>query len=478
LARLFRLILLPALVVFVMGLALGSARLADWASQSMAGPFDPIAARARSQSAPLRVGLQVHPAVYFIDPANRSAGLEYDLVEAFARTQRMELKVSAFTSMEEAQAALARGEIDLLGGALTTSRLVPGTLATSARYFTTPLILVHSPRKLKPNGFGELLPRRVVVSARLQGHPELDTLKRNYPGTEFVLDPASDDEALLASIEEDQVPYALVERATFEATRHFHSDVGVAFTASAPLARAWVFRAEAKGLKELADHFLHRLFAQGLIERVLDRYFGFPGQVKPADLDIFTERVATLLPKFRHWFHEAQERTGIEWRLLAALAYQESHWNADAVSPTGVQGFMQLTEDTARRLGVTDRRDPKASILGGAQYLAMIKRDQIPARIPEPERTFLALAAYNIGPGHLENARIVTKRLGRNPDVWVDVRRGLTQLARPDVAGQFPLGPCRCLMPIELVESVRAYYDVLLRLEAPHEPRLRLVSPR
>ncbi len=429
---------------------------------------------ARWQDRPLRVAMVSHPTVHVVDAAGTPRGLEFDLVSGFARTLRREVEVRLFPSVDEARKALARGEVELVAAGTSTHSLGDTEVGTTERYLVSPWLILHSPQKTRPRGFSELDPKRVVISARIVGEPGLDRLRALHPDIEFVPDTAANDELLMAAVGSDDIPYALIEQATHDAARHVHFDAEVGFTVTPALSRGWLFRADSTGLRDQADAFLRRIVVQGQIEVVLDRYFGFPKKVRATDLQVFTERVGSLLPQFRRWFHEAQEQTGIEWRLLAALAYQESHWNADAVSETGVQGFMQLTEDTARRLGVTDRRDPYQSILGGARYLAMIKRDQIPARVEEPDKTFLALAAYNIGPGHLENARILTARMGRNPDRWVDVRRGLVRLARPDEAAQFSLGPCRCLMPIELVESVRSYYDILLRMEAPYRPRLQV----
>ena len=76
-----------------------------------------------------------------------------------------------------------------------------------------------------------------------------------------------------------------------------------------------------------------------------------------------------MLPKYKRLFQQAQEITGIDWRLLAAISYQESHWDTFNTSPTNVRGLMMLTESTADRMGVTDRLDPKQSIPAGAKYI-------------------------------------------------------------------------------------------------------------
>ena len=146
------------------------------------------------------------------------------------------------------------------------------------------------------------------------------------------------------------------------------------------------------------------------------------------------------------------------------MGYQESHWNPDAVSPTGVRGIMMLTEATARQLGVEDRVDPRQSIFGGARYLRRIKR-KIPERIAEPDRTWLALAAYNIGFGHLEDARILTQANGGDPDRWEDVREHLPLLADPKWHTRTRHGYARGGQPVHYVENIRYYYDVLLWLD-------------
>ncbi len=421
----------------------------------------------------LRVAVMVHPTVYYDDPSGVKAGLEHDLANAFAVTRRSSVQWKVYANPDEARRALLRGEVDVVAAGAHQLGLAATEVATKTRYHESAWILVHTPKKFVPRSMQDLSPKRVVVSARVYSHPAFAEYRRRNASIEFVVDPQSDDESLIAAVGDDEIAYAIVEEDTFNASRHFHYDTQRAFVVQPPVQRAWIFPTDKSALRDEADAFLTRLLREGQIARVQDRYFGFPSSRKQEEFEIFTERVGTVLPRYRKWFQEAQELHGIEWRLLAALAYQESHWNADAVSETGVRGIMQFTEDTARRYGV-DRLDPYSSIIGGARYLAELKKTGLADRISEPDKTWLALAAYNIGLGHVENARILTQRNRRNADLWHDVRRHLLLLARPEVAAQFKLGNCRCGMPVEFVESVRAYYDVLLRLEAPHQPRIRV----
>ena len=420
----------------------------------------------------LRVALMVHPTIYYTDPNGELAGLEYDLISAFAQTQHTKLEIKTYATPDAARLALFRSEVDVVAMGNTADGLSATEIPTKARYQESAWVLLNSPQKFTPKSFAEVSPKRVIVSSRIYTHPRMAELRRKNAAVLFVEDTKNDDESLISAVGDDDVEYAIVEEDTYNASRHFHYDAQRAFIVQPPMSRVWLFAHDALAERDSANAFLTRITRDGQITRVLDRYFGFPQKISPADVEEFSERVNTVLPRYRTWFQQAQETYGIEWRLLAALSYQESHWNADATSETGVRGIMQFTEDTARRYNV-DRLDPRSSILGGARYLTELKRMGLSARIQEPDKTWLALAAYNIGLGHVENARILTQRAKKNPDMWPDVRRHLPLLAKPEIAAQFKQGLCRCGMPVEYVEAVRAYYDVLLRLEAPHQPKLR-----
>jgi membrane-bound lytic murein transglycosylase F len=159
-------------------------------------------------------------------------------------------------------------------------------------------------------------------------------------------------------------------------------------------------------------------------------------------------------------FEQAERETGIDWRLLAAISYQESHWDSDAVSPTGVRGLMMLTELTADMMDVADRTDPHASILGGARYFRSVLR-KIPERIPADDRQWLAVAAYNIGFGHVEDARIITEMQGGDPDSWEEVRARLPLLSNEDWHSRVERGFARGAVPVEYVDNVQRYYTLL-----------------
>jgi membrane-bound lytic murein transglycosylase F len=182
----------------------------------------------------------------------------------------------------------------------------------------------------------------------------------------------------------------------------------------------------------------------------------------------FHGHIDSRLPHLRAPFEAAAKETGIGWRMLAALAYQESRWRPAAVSPRGAQGVMMLMPVTAKKMGVTHVFSPDENILGGAKYLAYMK-ERIPKRITDPDRTWLAIAAYNIGIGHLEDARIITQMRKKNPDRWSDVRANLTRLSDPHWHARVKHGYANGRETLQFVERV-TQFAAILETRIPEDP--------
>jgi len=174
----------------------------------------------------------------------------------------------------------------------------------------------------------------------------------------------------------------------------------------------------------------------------------------------FHSHIDTRLPHLRAPFEAAARDTGLSWRVLAALGYQESRWRPAAVSPRGAQGVMMLMPRTAKKMGVNNVFAADENILGGARYLAYMK-ERIPKRIRDPDRTWMAMAAYNIGIGHLEDARIITQMRKKNPDRWSDVRANLPRLSDPHWHSRVKRGYANGNETVQFVERVSQFAAIL-----------------
>jgi membrane-bound lytic murein transglycosylase F len=264
------------------------------------------------------------------------------------------------------------------------------------------------------------------------------------------------------------VDVTVAESSEFDLERSAYPAIRVAFELKAGDQVAWGFRKDDdSSLYDRAQDYFARLEESGETKALLRRYYNRDTQVDHMRARSFVKHIETRLPSYRPVFEQVADETGVEWRLLAAMAYQESRWDPAAISYTGVRGMMMLTSATATELGVDDRVNVQASIHGGARYLLHLKR-KIPKRIPEPDRTFMALAAYNVGYGHLEDARVLTQRHGKNPDLWTDVRQYLPLLSDERWYPTVKRGYARGREPVKFVHNVRGYYDILLWL-APED---------
>ncbi|MDD5180316.1 MAG: membrane-bound lytic murein transglycosylase MltF [Gallionellaceae bacterium] len=275
---------------------------------------------------------------------------------------------------------------------------------------------------------------------------------------------------LLAEVAAGKLECTVANEEQLALARNYNPNLNAAFDIAAPSRLAWAFAPNGdEALFAEAQKFFTLIKLDGTLHRLLDRYYGHNERLEPIDSVTFITKTQTDLPYLRHLFKEAEMLTGIDWRLLAAIGYHESHWNPLATSPTNVRGLMMLTEETADRMKVTDRLDPRQSILAGARYLQLLE-EQLPLRIADEDRTWLALAAYNQGPGHLEDARILTAHAGLNPDTWGDVKKIMPLLIQPQYFEQVKFGRARGGEAVVMVETVRLYYDMLKHLPAHEIP--------
>jgi membrane-bound lytic murein transglycosylase F len=329
-------------------------------------------------------------------------------------------------------------------------------------------VLAYNTDNPTPRGPSDLAGKRIEVVRGSSAVEQLELLRRRVPKLKWVEVSESDGETLLARLAEGKVDYVVTEAHTLDIARKFHPNLARAWPIGDPEPIAWAFpRHGDPYIIARAEDFILRLIYDGTLRRMLDRYYGHVGRLDQLDVANYLTAIRTQLRDYRAWFQEAQELTGIDWRLIAALGFQESRWDPAALSPTGVRGLMMLTADTADRMRVANRLDPRQSIIAGARYLLELK-EMLPQKVQEPDRTWLALAAYNLGLGHVEDARVLAQRQGLDPNLWVDVKQTLPLLTRYEYYSTVKRGFCRGGEALALTENIRNYYDILATLEPPH----------
>jgi membrane-bound lytic murein transglycosylase F len=324
----------------------------------------------------------------------------------------------------------------------------------------------------QPKDLAGLVGRKIMV---IDGSSYVEALQQaqlEFPGLQWETRNDVGIESLLLAVADQAIDATLVDSNIFELHKLFYPQLEVAFTLPGTVPHAWAFPpGKDLSLVESARDFMQQARDSGLLAGIMQQFYFELSSDEPFDMVHFLQRMRGRLPALIGAFQEAGEVYGVDWRLLAAVGYQESNWDPEATSATGVRGIMMLTEQTARQLGVTDRLDPYQSIDGGGRYLARL-RDRLPDRIPEPDRTWMALAGYNMGMGHLRDVRILTQKQGLNPDSWIDVRSCLGLLTQEKWFSQTQHGYARGYGARAFVDSIQRYYEILIWMDTRDHPLL------
>jgi membrane-bound lytic murein transglycosylase F len=409
----------------------------------------------------LMVGLLDDPVFYQpAGPDGEPSGFEYDLLVAYAESQHKRLHVVPAANPGALLDLMAAGDVDFVA----TATVLP----SEALRYTKPLrearpLIVQHADALPVDDLDALAGHSIGV---LPGTVAEATLKEvvTKPPIAIEYPPAKNAIELLARVSDYQSELVSSDSVHFDVAVNFYPDLAVAQELPGKVVYAWAFRPEQDDQRAKADAFIEQYRQDGRMAKLEDRYFGHIKRINPIGASQFIEDMRTRLPRYRRLFQEAQATTGIDWRLLAALAYQESKWDPLATSYTGVRGMMMLTEETADRMGVGNRLSPAESIRAGALYLAELM-ERLPSEVHAPDRQWLALAAYNLGMGHLNGARQFAVGQKRDATSWYDMKKVLPLLSRPEYYNRLKSGRARGGEAVVMVENVRTYYDILVRFE-------------
>lgn len=397
---------------------------------------------------------------YYVGP-HGPTGLEYDLAEQFAKRLGVELRIVVPENFSDILTMVEQGDADIAAAGLTITPDRQKRVRFGPSYQTImPQLIYHSGNR-RPKNIDQL-PGMLEVIGGSSHEETLRVLQADHPQLRWTSNPSLDSADLLQMVWNQLIDYTVADSNDVAIHQRFYPELRVAFDIGKPDQLAWAFRKSTDdSLYQAAEKFFEKLRSSGKLDELIDRHYGHVQDFDYVGTRSYLRHIEQRLPDFIPLFESAAAETGLDWRLLAAVGYQESHWDVNARSPTGVRGLMMLTLHTMEFLGLNDRVDPEQSIKGGARYIRMIK-DRLPESVSEPDRTWLALAAYNVGFGHLEDARVLTQKRGGNPDKWLDIKDSLPLLAQKKWYTQTKYGYARGLEPVRYVENIRSYYDILV----------------
>jgi len=401
------------------------------------------------------------PATFYYG-VDEPRGIDYELAKGYADHIGVELHMYVAENFWQIFPDVVEGKAHVGAAGLTMTAPRREIVDFSPAYQTVRQQVIYRRGTRKPNKIEDLLNGELEILAGSAYVGILEAAHRQLPQLTWLENREVGIEELVKRVAAGEIEYTIVDSNIFNLLQHSYPDARAAFAVGPDTPIAWALpKTSDTSLRESVSAYFAELHATGELNDLLERYyFASKKEFDYVGSRAFVRHFESRLPEYKAYFLAAGERTDVDWRLLAAMAYQESHWNAAAVSPTGVKGIMMLTTRTAGMLGIEDRTDPEQSIRGGADYFVRVTK-KVPERIGEPDRTWLAIAAYNVGFGHLEDARIITEIQGGDPDSWQEVRERLPLLSEPKWFERVPRGYARGREPMVYVDNVRRYYDIL-----------------
>ena len=405
---------------------------------------------------------------YYLGPEGE-AGFEYDLAQQFADYLDVPLEVITRPSVGELVPTLQSGHGDFIAANLSQTLDRKRRIRFGPVYDEVKPVVVYRRGSRRPRTPEDLLEGRLAVIEGSSYGRFLSGWSDRFDLAWETREGASIED-LLEAVSDEEIDYTIVDSNILDLNRRFFPAVRVGFEIDYAERLAWATRlSDDDTLVQKMREFFIQPDHEVRMTDLHDRYYGHIERYEAVGTFHFMQQMRDRLPLYRPLFEATAQAEGLDWRLLAAIGYQESHWDPAAVSPTGVRGLMMLTQRTARHIGVEDRLDPAQSIDGGARYLNSLL-ERLPERIQHPDRLWLALAAYNIGFGHMEDARRLTQRYGGDPDRWVDVREHLPLLTQERYFSQTRFGYARGYEALHYVESVRTFYEILVWMEGREHP--------
>jgi len=401
------------------------------------------------------------PTTWYLGRDGKPTGPEYDMVEAFASHLGVDVSYNIKPSIRSIIEGIENGEGDLAAAGLTITPKRQERFRFGPPYQDVTQQVVCRRDNVQPESVEELVGLDITVIADSSYVERLEALKESHPELEWQTVDNRSTEQLLYDVWQREIDCTIADSNIVDHNRRYFPELIAPFNLNRSESLGWMMAQPRKDLESAVASWLESFRKSGRLEVVKEHYYGYFEVFDYVDTRRLIRRVDERYPKYRSYFETAAEQYDLPYILLSAQGYQESHWRARARSPTGVRGIMMLTLNTAKEVGVDNRLDPKQSIFGGAKYLAKLKNERFSDKVEEPDRTWLALAAYNVGRGHLHDAQRLAREQDLNPHRWGDVKQVLPLLSKKFIYQNLKYGYARGYEPVRYVQRIREYQHIL-----------------
>lgn len=392
---------------------------------------------------------------------NKDYGLDYELAKRFADYLGVKLKVTVRQNISQLFDDLDAGKTDMLAAGLVYNTERVKNYQAGPTYYSVSQQLVYRVGGNRPRTLAGINAEQLAIAPGHVALNDLQALKESkYPDLNWRVDEKRGTTALMQAVIDGTLEYTVADSVAVSMFQRVHPELAVALDISDEQPVTWFSeKSEDNSLSAAMLDFFNSMNEDGTLARLEEKYLGHGNDFDYVDTRTFLRAVQNTLPDLKPLFEKYARQ--IDWRLLAAIAWQESHWDPQATSPTGVRGMMMLTRNTAQSLGLTDRTDAEQSLDGGMRYLQDMMA-KVPEAIPKEERIWFALAAYNMGYAHMLDAMALTKKQKGNPNSWSDVKQRLPLLSQKPYYSRLKYGYARGHEAYAYVENIRKYHISLV----------------
>jgi membrane-bound lytic murein transglycosylase F len=410
----------------------------------------------------LIVGTLDGPTTFYSLSSDIYGGFDYTLATRYADRLGVAIQWRTYDSSDALLADLANGRIHIAAAGLAVTPEQASRFFLAPAYSESVPVLVHRSDTQAPKVVNGLEGQAVTLSTSNMVASKVRLLEEQYPG--ILWDQRSDvsTSSLLADVNAGHINYAVVSNHVFNRLRHVYPELRSSLSLGQSRPLAWALnRQEDASLLASVSRYFADMRKDGTLAQLTAQFFA-SDRFDYVGARAFLDHMDGRLPRYENAFRDAARQFGFDWRLLAAISYQESLWNPNAVSSTGVTGIMMLSNRAALEMGVRDRRNAHQNIRGGTRYFRYLA-DRLPDSIKGTDRLWFALAAYNMGLGHVYDARRLTLAQGGNPDCWLDVEKRIPLLQKAPYYQKARHGYAKAArQAVAYVRQIRRYYDTIV----------------
>ena len=402
-------------------------------------------------------------------------GFEYELLKRLEDWFKIRVNITVQPSIEESLRLLNKGEVDIIAYPLTISKERKKIIAFTDHYITQSQVLVQR----KPENWRdmklhiiertllrdqvELIGKDVHVLNHSSYIGALESLSEQIGGDINIIedDPSIDTEQLIKNVAEGVYDYTVSDENIAYVNELYYPILDIKTPVSFPRRVAWAVRNNAPMLRDTLNYGFQHLKKNGMINILYAKYFKSSRKAKKIAHSDYASFGGGSLSPYDELIKENALKLQWDWRLLAAMVYQESKFDPNTTSWAGAKGLLQMMPATAKEQGVTDRTNPAQSLRGGTNYLIWLEKQWNP-RVENPdEQLKFVMASYNVGLGHVYDACALTEKNGGDKQLWADVRLNLLKLSNRKYYSDpvVKLGYARGTEPVNYVDEILERHD-------------------